>query len=79
MKVAGIQIVVGSLGTVFKNLEKRRCEQEIKERIETIQTTAVLKSFKILRRILEIGGDFIVTQTPVKNHQLGVQQQQQQQ
>ena len=34
--------VVGALGTVTKNLEKRLSEPEIRGRIETIQTTALL-------------------------------------
>ena len=40
MKVTVIPIIVGALGTVPKNLEKRLDEEEIRERIETIQTIA---------------------------------------
>ena len=44
MMVTVIPIVVKALGTISKNLEKRVDQLEIRERIETIQTTAVLKS-----------------------------------
>ena len=54
MKVTVILIVVGVLGTVTKNLEKKPDEQMIRGRIETIQTTALLKSAKIFKRVLEI-------------------------
>ena len=53
MKVTVIPIVVGVFGTFSKYLEKIGTgEQEIRGRIETIQTTA-LRSAIILRRILE--------------------------
>ena len=39
MKVTVIPIVVGTPGTVPKNMEKRLCELKIRERIKTIQTT----------------------------------------
>ena len=39
MKVMVILIIVGTLGTVLKSLEKRLVELEIRERIETKQTT----------------------------------------
>ena len=53
-----IPIVVDALGTVTKGLEKRLDELDITEGIETIQTTAVLKSAWILRRVLEIWRNF---------------------
>ena len=43
MWVTLIAIVVGALGTVLKGLEKRLEELEISGRIETIQTTALIK------------------------------------
>ena len=49
MWVTAILIVVNALGTVLKGLEK---ELEIRGRIETIQTTAELKSTR-LGRVLE--------------------------
>ena len=42
MRVKVIPIVVGALGTVPINLEKRLEDQQIRGRIETIQTTALL-------------------------------------
>ena len=59
MKVTMIPIVFSALGTVLKDLKnKRREELEIRRRIETNQTTALLGSAKILRRILEIWREF---------------------
>ena len=54
MKMTEIPIkVIGALGTVLKGLEKRLDELEIRGRIETIQTTELLKSARIPRRVLE--------------------------
>ena len=53
MKVMVIPIVIGALGKVSKILKKRLEKLEIKERINTIQTTALFRSARILRRILE--------------------------
>ena len=47
-----IKIVMGTLGTVPKDLEKGLEELEIGGRIEIIQITALLRSARILRRIL---------------------------
>ena len=63
-----ITIVVCSLGTVPKGPEKRPEELETKARIETIQITALLKSARILSRVLETGREFEVAQTSVKKH-----------
>ena len=43
-----IPIVVVALGMVLKNLEKGLEELEIRGRIETIRTTTLLRSVKIL-------------------------------
>ena len=48
-----IPIIIGVLGTVIKGLIKELEDLEIKGRGETIQTTALLRSAKILRRVLE--------------------------
>ena len=48
-----IQIVIGAFGTVAKGLVKDLEELEIRIRVETIQTTAMLRSARILRRVLE--------------------------
>ena len=53
MRVKVISIVVGALGTAPKSLGNRLEELEIKGRIETILTTALLQSARILRRVLE--------------------------
>ena len=53
MKVIVIPIVIGVLGTVTKGLVKGQEDLEIRGRVEIIQTTALLKSAKILRRVLD--------------------------
>ena len=45
--------MISELGTVPKGLERRLEELEVQERIETIQTTVLLRSARILRRVLE--------------------------
>ena len=49
MKVTVIPIVVGILGTIPKRLVKRLEDLEIIGQVETIQTTALLSSTRILR------------------------------
>ena len=53
MKVTIIPIVIGAFGTVTKELLKGLEDLEVGERVETIQTTALLKMARILRRVLE--------------------------
>ena len=53
MRVTVIPNVIGTLGTVCKGLERKLKESEIGGRIETIQTTALLGSVRILRSVLE--------------------------
>ena len=53
MKVTFIPIVIGALGTVTKGLIKGLEDLEIRGRVETIQTTALLISSRLLRRLLE--------------------------
>ena len=48
-----IPIVVGILRMGQRVLEKRFGELEIRERIDTIQTKALLKSARIPRRVLD--------------------------
>ena len=48
-----ILIVIGALGTATKGLVNGPKDLEIIERIETIQNTALFRSVRILRRILE--------------------------
>ena len=49
MKVMIVPIVIGALGTVIKGLVQRLGDLEV----ETIQTTALLRTARILRRVLE--------------------------
>ena len=53
MKVAIMPIVIGALGTVTKGLAPGLEDLETTGRVETVQTTALLKSARILRRIPE--------------------------
>ena len=59
MNVSVIPIIVGALGTILKNLEKRLLELKIQGRIETVQTTALLWSFIILLIVLENWGNLL--------------------
>ena len=59
MKVTVIPIVIGALGTVTKGLIQGLKDLEIRGRVETIQTTALLRSARILRRVLETRGDLL--------------------
>ena len=56
MKIIVIPIVVGTLGTVPKNLEKRIDKLKMRGKFEVIQTTALLKSAWIHRRVRKICG-----------------------
>ena len=53
MEVTIIQIVIGALGTVTKGLIKGLEDLETKGRVESIQTTSLLISVRILKRVLE--------------------------
>ena len=56
-------IVISALGTVIKGLIKELVDLEIRERVKTIQTTALLRSARILRRVLRDLRRFDVTLT----------------
>ena len=58
MKVTFIPIVIDALGTVTEGLLKGLEDLEIRGRVETIQTTILLRSARILRRVLKTWGDF---------------------
>ena len=47
-----IPIVDGALGSITKSRGKRLEEQQIRGRIETIPNIALLRSVRILRRVL---------------------------
>ena len=53
VKVTIIPIVIGAFGTVTKGLLKGLEDLKVGSRVETIQTTALLKTARILRRVLE--------------------------
>ena len=53
MLVTIISIVIGAFGTVTKGLLKGLDDLEVGGRVETIQTTALLRTARILKRILE--------------------------
>ena len=51
MQVTIIPIVIGAFGTVTKGLLKGLEDLEVGSRVETIQTTALLRTARILRRV----------------------------
>ena len=53
MKVTIIPIVIGAFGTVTKGILKGLEDLKVGGRVETIQTTSLLRTAKILRRVLE--------------------------
>ena len=53
MKVIIIPIVISVIGTLTKGLIKRLVDLEIREEVDTIQITALLRSARIPRRIPE--------------------------
>ena len=59
MQVTIIPIVIDAVGTVAKGLLKGLEDLEVGGRMETIQRTALLKTARILRRILETWGDML--------------------
>ena len=59
MNVTIVPIEIGALGTVTKVLLKGLEDLEVSGKVETIQTTALLRTAKILRRVLETWGDLL--------------------
>ena len=59
MKVTIVPILIGALDTITKGLLKALDDFEIGRRVETIQTTALLRTARILRRVLESWGDLL--------------------
>ena len=70
MKVIIILIVIGAFDTVTEGLLKGLEDLEVGGRVDTIQTTALLKTARILRKFLETGGDLLPLNLPMKDHQL---------
>ena len=59
MKVTIIPIVIGAFGTVTKGLLNSLEDLEVGGPVETIQTTALLRTARILRRVQETWGDLL--------------------
>ena len=59
MQVTIILIVIGAFGTVTKGLQKGLEDLEVGGWVETIQTTELLRTARILRRVLETWGDLL--------------------
>ena len=59
MKVTIVPIVIGALGTITKGLLKGLEDMEIGGRAETIQTIVLLRTARILRRVVETWGDLL--------------------
>ena len=53
MKVTIVPIVIGAFGTITKELLKGLEDLDVGGRVKTIQTTALLRTARILRRVLE--------------------------
>ena len=59
MRVTVIPLIIGELGTVPRVLARRLEVLEIGGRAETIQITALLRSGRILSKVLETWGDLL--------------------
>ena len=59
MKVMVMPIVIGALSTVTEGLVKGLEDLKIRGWVETIQTTALLRLARILRRVLETWRDLL--------------------
>ena len=59
IRVTVILIFFGALGTVLKALGSGLNKVKIGGRIETVQIMVVLRSTRILRRVLETWGDLL--------------------
>ena len=59
MKVMIVPVVIGALGTITKGLFKGLGDLEVGGRVETIQTTALLRTARILRRVQETWEDLL--------------------
>ena len=66
MKLTIIPIVIGASGLVTKGLLKELEELEVGGRVETIQTTTLLRTARIARTVLETWGDLLSFKFPWK-------------
>ena len=60
MNLTIVPIVISALGTVSKGLLKGLMDLEVGGWVETIQTTPLPRSARILRRVLETWGDLLL-------------------
>ena len=60
MKVTMIPIIINTLGRIPKELIKRLEDFETRRQVVTIQTRELLRSARILRRVLETWGDLLL-------------------
>ena len=60
MKVTIISSMISAFGTVTKGLLKGLKDLEVGGGVETIQTIALLRTARILRRVLETWGDLLL-------------------
>ena len=67
VKVTIVPIVISTLGTIAKGLLKGLEDLEVGGRVETIQMTALLRTDRILRRVLETWGDLLSLKLQWKN------------
>ena len=70
IKVTIILKVIRAFGTVTKGLFKGLEDLEVGGQVETIQTTALMRTARILRRVLEIFGDMLSIRLQWKAYQL---------
>ena len=68
MQVTIIPIVIGAFGTVTKGLLKGLEDLEVGGLLETIQTTALLRTARILRRVLETWEDLLSLRQPLNEY-----------
>ena len=59
MEVTIVPIVIGALGLITKGLLKGLEDLVVGGQVDTIQTTALLRTARILRRVLDIWGDLL--------------------
>ena len=60
MKVTIVGIVIGAFSTITKGLLKGMVDLDVGGRVETIQMTALLRTARILRRVMETWGDLLL-------------------
>ena len=59
MKVAIVPIVIGAFGTITKGLLKGLADLDIGGWVETVQMTVLLRTARILGRVVETWGDLL--------------------